>query len=172
MNNELPKELFLGWPDAHYLLRVILRLCVAVVLGGLIGWQREQANKPAGIRTHMLVALGSALFVVVPLEAGMHSADFSRVIQGLITGIGFLGGGVILKVGAEHRVEGLTSAAGIWATAATGMAAGAGWMWPALCGTVLAWVILALLRPLELWMRASQQEPPPASNEDRASRES
>ena len=155
MDNPLPKELFLAWPDAQYLLRVLLRLCIAAVLGALIGLQRERTHKPAGVRTHMLVALGTALFVVVPLEAGMKSADFSRVIQGVVTGIGFLGGGVILKMSEEHRVRGLTSAAGIWTTAGVGLAVGAGLLWPALCGTVLAWIILALLHPLENWLRSS-----------------
>jgi putative Mg2+ transporter-C (MgtC) family protein len=153
MDGELPKELFLGWPDSQYMLRVLLRLCIAAALGGLIGLQRQQTHKPAGVRTHMLVALGAALFAVVPLEIGMKSADFSRIIQGVATGIGFLGGGVILKVSAEHRVRGLTSAGGIWTTAAVGLAVGVGWLWPALCGTVLAWIILALLHPLENWLR-------------------
>src|SRR5690242_292679 len=98
MNNELEKELSLGSiPDWHYFVRVVVRLCIAVVLGGLIGMERERTGKSAGVRTHMLVALGAALFTVVPLEAGMRTADFSRIIQGLVTGIGFLGGGVILK---------------------------------------------------------------------------
>jgi putative Mg2+ transporter-C (MgtC) family protein len=153
MENELEKELFLGLSDWHYLVRVVARLCIAVVLGGLIGMERERTGKSAGVRTHMLVALGAALFTVVPLEAGMRTADFSRVIQGLVTGIGFLGGGVILKHSEAQQVRGLTTAAGIWATAGVGMAVGAGWLWPAVCGTVLAWVILELLRVLENWMR-------------------
>src|SRR5262245_8380823 len=121
MDHELPKELILGWPDWQYLLRVVLRLCIAAALGGVIGRERERTGKWAGIRTHMMVALGAALFTVVPLEAGMKSADFSRVIQGLATGIGFLGGGVILKLSAEHQVRGLTTAAGVWTTAGMGM---------------------------------------------------
>ena len=161
MDHELPKELFLGWPDWQYLLRVGLRLCIAVVLGGVIGLERQQTGKWAGIRTHMLVALGAALFTVVPLEAGMKSADFSRVIQGLATGIGFLGGGVILKLSAEHQVRGLTTAAGVWTTAGVGMCVGAGWLWPALFGTFLAWVILEFLRQLEERMRPPNQPPGP-----------
>jgi putative Mg2+ transporter-C (MgtC) family protein len=149
---ELEKELFLGWPDSHYLLRVVVRLCIAAALGGVVGWEREKTGKSAGVRTHMLVALGAALFTLVPLEAGMQTADFSRVIQGLVTGIGFLGGGVILKLSEEHQVYGLTTAAGIWATAAVGMAVGAGWLWPALCGTILAWVILEFFRMVERWI--------------------
>jgi putative Mg2+ transporter-C (MgtC) family protein len=153
MEPHLDKELFLGWPDWLYLVRVLARLAIAAVLGGVIGFERERSGKPVGARTHMLVAMGSALFTLVPLEAGMHSADFSRIIQGLITGIGFLGGGVILKLSEEHQVRGLTTAAGIWTTAAVGMAVGAGWIWPALCGALLAWVILKPLRPLDHKLR-------------------
>ncbi len=157
---ELEKELFLVWPDSHYLLRVIVRLCIAAVLGGVIGWERERTGKAAGVRTHMLVSLGAALFTLVPLEIGMKSADFSRIIQGLVTGIGFLGGGVILKGNDEQRVYGLTTAAGIWTTAAVGMAVGAGWLWPALCGTFLAWVILQLLHVVDRWIRPANSDNP------------
>lgn len=169
MGNELEKELFLGWPDWHYLLRVVLRLCIAAVLGGVIGFERERTGKSAGVRTHMLVALGATLFLLVPLEAGMKTADLSRVIQGLVTGIGFLGGGVILKVNEEHRVRGLTTAAGIWATAAVGVAVGVGWLWPAICGTLLAWVILELLHVVDRWIQPSAPAPPLAEAPDRHS---
>lgn len=155
----LEKELFLGWPDTQYLLRVAARLTVAMILGGLIGVERERTGKSAGVRTHMLVALGAALFTLVPLEAGMRTADFSRVIQGLATGIGFLGGGVILKLSDERQVHGLTTAAGIWMTAAVGMAVGAGWTWPAVCGTLLAWIILQLLRIVDKWVRPNDGTP-------------
>jgi putative Mg2+ transporter-C (MgtC) family protein len=94
------------------------------------------------LRTHILVALGSALFVLLPIEAGMTSADISRVIQGLATGIGFLGAGCILKLTETRHVEGLTTAASVWVTAALGMAIGSGWLWPALLGTVLTWLVL------------------------------
>jgi putative Mg2+ transporter-C (MgtC) family protein len=159
MEKELDKDLFLGWPDSHYLARVAARLAIATVLGGVVGLERERTGQSAGVRTHMLVALGAALFTLVPLEAGMHTADLSRVIQGLMTGIGFLGGGVILKVKEEHRVRGLTTAAGIWATAGIGMAVGAGWLWPALCGTALAWIILQLLRVVDRWIQRPEQPP-------------
>jgi putative Mg2+ transporter-C (MgtC) family protein len=125
----------------------------------VIGLERQRTGKWAGVRTHMMVALGAALFTVVPLEAGMKSADFSRIIQGLATGIGFLGGGVILKLSSEHQVRGLTTAAGVWTTAGVGMAVGAGWLWPSLCGTVLGLVILEFLHFLEPKVRPS--DPPP-----------
>lgn len=160
MDHELPKELVLAWPDGQYLLRVGLRLCIAAILGGVIGLERERTAKWAGVRTHMLVALGAALFAVVPLEAGIKSADFSRVIQGLVTGIGFLGGGVILKLSAEHQVRGLTTAAGVWTTAGVGLAVGAGWLWPALCGTLLTWFILEFVQRLETRLRPPTDRPP------------
>jgi putative Mg2+ transporter-C (MgtC) family protein len=90
-----------------------LRLIGSLVIGTVIGLQRELTHKPAGLRTHLLVALGSTLLVVAAVNAGMKSADVSRVIQGLITGIGFLGGGTILKLTQEHEIRGLTTAAGI-----------------------------------------------------------
>jgi putative Mg2+ transporter-C (MgtC) family protein len=150
---DLERELYLGVPDGQYLIRVLLRLAMAAVLGGVVGLERERTGKSAGIRTHMLVALGAALFTTVPLEAGMQTSDFSRVIQGLVTGIGFLGAGAILKLSDEGEVRGLTTAAGIWLTAAAGMAVGAGWLWPAVCGVVLGWLILRVLHVLERWLR-------------------
>ncbi len=86
----------------------------------VIGWERERIGKPAGLRTHMLMSLGSARFVLRAAEAGMAIADLSRVIQGLAAGIGFIGGGAILKLPDEHQIDGLTTAAGIWLTAAVG----------------------------------------------------
>ena len=136
-------------PDAAQLARVALRLSAAVLLGGLLGYERERAGKAAGLRTHSLVALGSALFVVAALEAGMSVADAGRVIQGIVAGIGFLGAGAILKREDQELVTGLTTAASIWFTAAVGTAVGAGSLWPALLGTVLAWVVLFALRRWE-----------------------
>src|SRR5438874_10473972 len=87
------REEFTELPDAGNSVRVVLRLLVAVALGGLLGWERQRDRKPAGLRTHMLVTLGSALFVLVPQMAHMDDAALSRVIQGLLAGIGFIGGG-------------------------------------------------------------------------------
>ena len=84
-------------PDVAEVTRLCLRLLVAVVLGGILGYERERTGAAAGFRTHMLVALGSALFVLVPLQAGTDISDLSRVLQGVIAGIGFLGAGAILK---------------------------------------------------------------------------
>jgi putative Mg2+ transporter-C (MgtC) family protein len=159
--DELRAHLFLALPDANHVARVVVRLAVAVVLGGVIGFEREREGKWAGIRTHMLVALGAALIVLAPLEAGMASADISRVIQGLVTGIGFLGGGTILKLGDERQVRGLTSAASIWLTSAVGLAVGLGMLWPALFGTVLTWVILKVLHHLDQLIPKDRAGPPP-----------
>lgn len=139
----------LGFPDAPQFIRVAVRLGAAAILGGLLGLEREREDKPAGLRTHMLVALGAALFTVAPLEAGMPVADLSRVIQGIATGVGFLGAGTILKLADQQRIRGLTTAAGIWLTAAVGMAVGAGPLWLAGLGVGLALVIVALVRRVE-----------------------
>ena len=106
--------------DTEDATRVSSRLLIATILGGLLGYERERKRKAAGLRTHMLVALGAALLVLVPVQAGMSLEDISRVIRGTVTGIGFLGAGTILKGSSVENVKGLTTAAGIWLTAAIG----------------------------------------------------
>ena len=138
------------WPDGHQMARVVLRVIVAALLGALLGAERERAGKAAGLRTHMLVALGAALFVLFPAESGMQIADLSRVIQGVATGIGFIGAGTILKRTDSESVEGLTTAASIWLTGAIGMAVGAGQVWLSALCAISAWVILFGLAKLEL----------------------
>lgn len=132
--------------DASQVTRVCVRLLVAVTLGGLLGYEREKRGTSAGLRTHMLVALGSAIFVLVPLEAGITPADLSRVLQGVITGVGFLGAGAIIKLSQEQEIKGLTTAASIWLTAAIGVAAGMGRESTAILSTLFALFILAVLR--------------------------
>ena len=129
--------------------RVSSRLLIASILSGLLGYERERRRKAAGLRTHMLVALGAALFVLVPVQAGMSLEDISRVIQGLVTGIGFLGAGTILKGDSAEDVKGLTTAAGIWLTAAIGVAVGLGHEATAVMSTLLALAIFALMPRLE-----------------------
>jgi len=107
-------------------LDIILRLLLAAVLGAAIGYQRERANKPAGLRTHILIALGSALFTVVSVFGFGDGADPSRVAAGVVAGIGFIGAGVILRGVRGDHIVGLTTAASIWITAAIGLAAGIG----------------------------------------------
>ena len=136
---------FSDLPDAGQVTRILLRLTLAALLGGLLGIEREQKGKAAGVRTHMLVAMGSALFVLISQQAGMDSADLSRVVQGLIAGIGFLGAGAIIKGNDEQKVKGLTTAAGIWLTAAIGVTAGLGREATAVLSTLLTFAIFALV---------------------------
>src|SRR5688572_4973574 len=105
--NFIIEEFSVGLPDKRETARVVLRLIMASLMGALIGMQREQVGKPAGLRTHMLVSLGAAIFVIACVQTGMDSADLSRVIQGLATGIGFIGGGAILKLTSEKDIQGL-----------------------------------------------------------------
>ena len=162
------EELTAGLPDARQLARIVIRLLVAMLLGAVVGIQREHTGKPAGVRTHMLVSLGAALFVLAPVEAGMASDDLSRVIQGLATGIGFIGGGAILKLSEEREIQGLTTAAGIWMTAAMGVAAGLGRIGMALLSALLTWFILAIIGMAEHRIgarRAARGDDPETRNE-------
>ena len=136
------REEFSDLPDAKGVTRITLRLLTAAILGGLLGFEREQKGKAAGLRTHMLVALGAALFVLTPQQAGVSDADLTRVLQGLIAGVGFLGAGTILKGNGEENIKGLTTAAGIWLTAAIGVAAGMGRESTAVLSTLLALLIM------------------------------
>lgn len=135
--------------DLTHLTRVVLRLLFAALLGALIGLERELRDAPAGLRTHMLVAVGCAVFVVVAQQAGIGPADISRVLQGLIAGIGFLGAGAVLKSSGEGEIHGLTTAASIWATAAIGVTVGLGQEATAILTTLLVLFILAVLFRLE-----------------------
>jgi putative Mg2+ transporter-C (MgtC) family protein len=134
--------------DLEQLTTLVVRLLIAALLGGLLGYQRERSGKEAGIRTHMLVAASSALVVLVPLQIGMDDDGISRVLQGLLAGIGFLCAGSILKLPSEEHVRGLTTAAGIWMTSAIGMAAGLGRETTAVISTLLVLLILNLLGPI------------------------
>ena len=142
------QEEFSDLSDPAGLTRVCVRLLVAVVLGAVLGYERESAGAAAGLRTHMLVALGSALFVLIPYRTGMTLEDTSRVLQGIASGIGFLGAGAIIKLRNED-IKGLTTAAGIWLTAAVGVAAGMGLEATAVLSALFGWVILAILRTMK-----------------------
>lgn len=133
--------------DASQLTRISVRLLMAAVLGGILGFEREHKGKAAGVRTHMLVSMGAALFVLVPQTAGADPAAISRVVQGIVAGIGFLGAGTILKGNTldTHQVKGLTTAAGLWMTAAIGVAAGMGREATALLSTLLALGVFAVM---------------------------
>jgi putative Mg2+ transporter-C (MgtC) family protein len=149
------QELIWGFDDPSHLTRVAFRLGAALILGGVLGLEREREHKAAGMRTHMLVALGSALFVVAPLEAGVKLEHVTRIIQGIVAGIGFIGGGTILKLSEEQQIKGLTTAANIWLAAAVGIAVGLGWVWPALVAVVLAWVVLWCLGWFDRWIHGT-----------------
>ena len=137
---------FSDLPDISLVIRLAVRLFLAAIMGGVLGFQRERSGKAAGLRTHMLVALGSALFVLIPQQAGMSLADLSRVMQGVVSGIGFIGAGAIMKQDGDQQVKGLTTAAGLWLTAAVGIAAGIGREASAILGTLLALLILSALQ--------------------------
>jgi putative Mg2+ transporter-C (MgtC) family protein len=134
--------------DAEQTTRLLVRMLLAALLGGVLGYEREQQGKAAGVRTHMLVCMGSALFVLVPQLGGMQLDDMSRVIQGIVAGIGFLGAGAIIKNHSEENVQGLTTAASVWMTAAIGIACGLGRESTAVIGTLLALIVLALVPKL------------------------
>lgn len=132
-------------PDATQITRITLRLLVAAALGGLLGYERETQGKSAGVRTHMLVAIGAALFVLIPQQAGASTADLTRVLQGLIAGVGFLGAGAIILGTKQVETQGLTTAAGIWVTAAIGVAAGMGRESTAVLSTLVALFVLSVV---------------------------
>ncbi|HAT15663.1 MAG TPA: hypothetical protein DCS91_20680 [Microcoleaceae bacterium UBA11344] len=136
-------------------LGILLRLCLALLVGGIIGWERQLRHKPAGFRTHMLVSMGSALFVLIPLALGKNENGrdaIERVIQGIASGVGFLGAGEILRQSkqeiGEVEVHGLTSAAAIWVSAALGTAAGCGLWQLALIGALLSLFVLKVVKEL------------------------
>jgi len=137
-------------PDATQITRITLRLLVAAILGGLLGYERERNGKNAGVRTHMLVAIGAALFILVPQQAGASTEDLTRVLQGLIAGVGFLGAGAIIQGTKDVETRGLTTAAGLWVTAAIGASAGMGRESTAVLSTLLALFVLSVIRGFRL----------------------
>lgn len=131
---------------------LIFRVSLAVLMGAVIGWNRETSGKAAGLRTHMLVSLGAAMFVMASLTMGASADALSRAIQGVATGIGFLGAGEILQRRSESGkwvVKGLTSAASIWVTAALGVLAGCGLWQLCFLSALMALVILIVAKWLE-----------------------
>ena len=133
---------------------LLARIATATVLGGAIGWERDRHGRPAGLRTHMVVALASATFMVISThfleyDHWRHgeNADVSRIASTIVTGIGFLGGGAIIRTG--FTIQGLTTAAGLWLVGAIGMAAGGGMYAIALFTTLLGLVTLGVLRRFE-----------------------
>ena len=141
----LVDELTRGLPDLAATVRIVLRALTAALLGGVIGYERGRTGKDAGLRTHMLVSLGSALFVMAAVESGVGPGDVARVVQGVASGVGFLGAGAILKLSDKGEIRGLTTAAGIWMTAAAGLSAGLGRYGLAVLAVLIGWLILAVV---------------------------
>ncbi|HYT65392.1 MAG TPA: MgtC/SapB family protein [Vicinamibacterales bacterium] len=142
----------------HTTLTLVLRLILATALGAAVGVDREMRLKPAGLRTHALVALGAALFGIIALtmSSAIGFIDFnaaSRIVQGIVAGIGFIGGGVILRRQDKKSVHGLSTAASIWVVSAIGVATGFGLWRAALTAVILALMILALGAPLDRKLR-------------------
>jgi putative Mg2+ transporter-C (MgtC) family protein len=152
------------------LVSLVVRLVVAALLGALLGWDRERQDKPAGLRTHMLVALGSATFILLAYEVapdltnGSARFDPTRVLQGVVGGIGFLGAGSIIQ--ARGRVSGVTTAASVWMAGALGAAAGIGAHVVALVAAALAILILSVLGRLESRLKPHDREQPKPGAED------
>ncbi len=136
--------------DFQEFLGHVLPIGVATLLGGLIGLERQVHGNWAGLRTHIAVALGAAVFTLVGLGvAPAPLPDATRVVQGIAAGIGFLGAGTILKLSDQREVKGLTTASSIWLTAAVGTASALAMYTLAISTTFIALFVLALLRPLE-----------------------
>jgi putative Mg2+ transporter-C (MgtC) family protein len=119
-------------------------LLLAVVLGGLVGWEREKSNRPAGLRTHMLVCLGSCLFTLVSIN---FSSDPARIAAGIVAGIGFIGAGTIW--GQKDKIQGITTAASLWTTAAIGLAVGIEDYPLAIVVALIVFIILIIRQPLK-----------------------
>lgn len=152
------------WTKGASVAEVTIRLLMAMVVGGLIGFDRERQDKPAGLRTHMLVSLGAATFTLLGFEVGAHLSprtgegfDPTRVLQGVVGGIGFLGAGAIIKSGGH--VSGVTTAASVWVAGALGAAAGVGAYVLAGISTVMAFAILTVLGKLDAKIARQQTEP-------------
>jgi len=143
------QELIYGLPDGRHLAIVMIRVTAAIILGGILGIQRERARKPAGLRTHMIVCLGTSVVVLACLSSSMDMSGLSRVVQGIVTGIGFIGAGSILKLSEQREIRGLTTAAGLWMTAAIGVAVGLGSLGVALIGTAATFIVLSVVGAVE-----------------------
>src|ERR1051325_6355687 len=152
------EELTRGLHDSGQIARIVIRLVAALILGGLVGAPRQLSHKPAGLRTHMLVCLGTAVFVTTCGAVGMAVDAQSRVIQGIVTGLGFIGAGSILKLSHEHEIKGLTTAAGVWMTAAIGVTVGLGALGIGIIATILTLIILAVATKFEGFVQRKREE--------------
>lgn len=155
---------FLDMPTTHFAeIEIVLRLVLAVLFGAAVGFERELKERPAGLRTHMLVALASALFTIVAFEIfyavraldNNANIDPLRLIEAITAGVAFLAAGSILRSG--RGVKGLTTGAGMWMAGALGMASGAGYYSIAIFGTLLTLTILILMRVVEAHLLTTKE---------------
>lgn len=151
------EELTFGLPDRRQFIQVIVRLAASVLIAGIVGYQREASGKAAGLRTHILVSIGSTVFVLGCIGAGMREDAISRVIQGIVTGIGFIGAGTILK--RETDIKGLTTSAGLWTTCAIGVLIGLGELGIAIMAAIITFLVLAVVGRLEQKFIDSDDKP-------------
>jgi putative Mg2+ transporter-C (MgtC) family protein len=156
---------FLDLPDGAQAGQLVGRVLLAAVLGAVLGYERERQGKSAGVRTHTLVSLAAAFFVLVPQQLGAPAADLTRVIQGVAAGVGFLGAGSIIKQNENGIIHGLTTAAGIFFTTAVGIAAGLGRETTAVVCTVLALAVLTLFPRLQRAIETRLGIPPASTND-------
>ncbi|MEP7307867.1 MAG: MgtC/SapB family protein [Acidobacteriota bacterium] len=143
----------------------LLRLLLATVLGAAIGLEREYRQKPAGLRTNILIAVGSALFTLMSIQLAHGGGTPDRIASQIVTGVGFLGGGAILR--SRTSVHGMTTAATIWVNAAIGMAAGAGEFVMAIAATAITLVVLVILPPIEAYFEKRESFPHPPTGRKR-----
>ncbi len=132
-------------PSAVEVLRLLIQLTLAVIVGGVLGYEREMAGKAAGVRTHILVCLGSALFVIAVKQSDVGPDSAGRVIQGIAAGVGFIGGGAILKISDQETILGLTTASSIWLTAALGVTIALDNLWVPIIGVIFGVLVLSAL---------------------------
>ncbi|MEQ1643468.1 MAG: MgtC/SapB family protein [Pyrinomonadaceae bacterium] len=151
------EELTFGLPDRRQFIQVVVRLTASVLIAGIVGFQRETSGKAAGLRTHILVSIGSTVFVLGCIGAGMRDDAISRVIQGIVTGIGFIGAGTILK--RETDIKGLTTSAGLWTTCAIGVLIGLGELGIAIMAAIVTFLVLTLVGRLERKFIDSDDKP-------------
>ena len=137
-------ELTSSFPDSRQFAIIVIRLLGSTIFGAAIGFEREHAGKKAGLRTHMLVSTGTTVFVLAGLGHGMENDAISRVIQGIITGIGFVGAGSILKREEDKKIEGVTTSAAIWMAAAVGVACGLGGLGLGFIAVIVTLIVLRI----------------------------
>ena len=142
------------WYQMLEQLPYLMRVLIATLLGGVLGWERESRDRPAGLRTFMMVAMGSALFTVLS-KLAFPGGDEARIAANILTGIGFIGAGTVFRDirsntdRTEGKIRGVTTAAALWSCAGIGMAAGAGMYILAVFATLLAYALLTVIRSLE-----------------------